>query len=223
MVAATPSASLCRSCGRPLGPGLFCSYCGLFVLDPQGTTIMATRISRLGASLLNALLFILTLGIGWVIWWFIIAPRGQNPGKALVGLRVIRTDGRSMDTGWMFVRGLVGFLPGLLIGLWGLVDDAWLLWDQNAQTLHDKIASTVVVRAQGSEHMLHPDFAAQLPPGVVRPGAYAPPIAFTPPTAPASPAQSPADALHSLANLRDRGLLTDEEYEEKRKAMVDRL
>ncbi len=178
MVAAASSAPLCRSCGHPLGPGLFCAYCGLFVLDPQATTIMASRVSRLGASLLNALFIILTLGIGWVIWWFIVAPRGQNPGKAVVGLRVIRTDGRPMDTGWMFVRGLVGFVPGLVVGLWGIVDDAWLLWDQNAQTLHDKIASTVVVRAHGSEHLLNAGWAGQLPAGVVQPGAYAPPLSF---------------------------------------------
>jgi putative oligomerization/nucleic acid binding protein len=40
---------------------------------------------------------------------------------------------------------------------------------------------------------------------------------------PSEPPQSPADALRSLADLKERGLLTDDEYEAKRKAIVDRL
>src|SRR5437867_3831914 len=104
----------CLVCKRPLVPGLFCNYCGTFALDPRGTVKMASRLSRLGSAIVNAVLFILTLGIGWVIWWFIVAPRGQNPGKAVVGLRVIRADGRAMDTGWMLVRGLVGVVLGLV-------------------------------------------------------------------------------------------------------------
>ena len=138
----------CLSCKRDRGPGLFCQYCGTFALDPQGTVVMASRLSRLGAAIVNVLLIVLTLGIGWVIWWFIVAPRGQNPGKAVVGLRVIKTNGEAATTSTMFVRGLVGWVLGAAIPV--PLDSAWLLWDRDAQTLHDKLASTVVVRAQGS-------------------------------------------------------------------------
>ena len=84
-----PTTVECLSCKRLLGEGLFCAYCGTFVLDPRGTVKMASRLSRLGSAIVNVLLFILTLGIGWIIWWFIVAPKGQNPGKAVVGLRAV--------------------------------------------------------------------------------------------------------------------------------------
>jgi len=35
----------------------------------------------------------------------------------------------------------------LRISLASLVDDLWMLWDKQKQTLHDKIASTIVVKA----------------------------------------------------------------------------
>ena len=121
---------------------------------------MASRLSRLGAAVVNLLLFVFTLVIGWLIWWFIVAPRGQNPGKAVVGLRVIRTDGRAADTGLMLVRGLVSAVVGSLGGLWliAAADSAWLLWDEDAQTLHDKIFGTIVVKAAGSEHTVGAGF-----------------------------------------------------------------
>src|SRR5687767_11925736 len=103
-----PTASA-RQCvlGHPLiGDGLFCQSCGAFQLDPDGSVVMAGRGERVLAWFVNLVIAIVTLFIGWVIWWFIVAPRGQNPGKAVVDLRVIGTDGRAVTTGGMFVRGL---------------------------------------------------------------------------------------------------------------------
>src|SRR2546427_7986564 len=123
-----------RNCvrGHPLiGDGLFCQACGAFQLDPEGTVAVGGRGERILAWFLNLIISLLTLFIGWVIWWFIVAPRGQNPGKAIVGLRVIRTDGQAVRTGGMFVRGLAGGLLGvvpppfyLLLGLLGKKMDA---------------------------------------------------------------------------------------------------
>jgi uncharacterized RDD family membrane protein YckC len=206
---------------------LFCSYCGVFVLDPQGTVVMASRLARLGAYIVNALLMILTLFVGWIIWWFIVAPRGQNPGKAVVGLRVIKTDGRAAATGSMFVRGLLGIILGV-IPLY--LDSIWLLWDRDAQTLHDKLAGTVVVKAQGSERVVIEGSVGAPPPGVQVPPAFAPPVSFpgAEPSAgrqaaPVAERQDPQEELKRLRELRDQELITEEEYEEKRKAILDRL
>src|SRR5438445_1738969 len=150
----------CVRCQQPLGDTLFCQYCGTFVLDPEGTVVMASRGERILAWLVNIVLLFLTLFIGWIIWWFIVAPKGQNPGKAVVGLRVIKTDGSAMDTGTMFVRGLLGVLCSL-IPLY--LDDLWILWDRDAQTLHDKLAETVVVKAKGSEKIVERGSVGPLP------------------------------------------------------------
>ncbi len=228
MAAAAVPMNLCRSCNRPLAAGLFCPYCGVFVLDSRATVVMASRLSRLGAAIVNALIMIFTLFIGWVIWWFIVAPRGQNPGKAVVGLRVIRADGRAVDTGWMFVRGLLGIVCSI-IPLY--LDDLWLLWDKDAQTLHDKLAGTVVVRAQGSEHVVALGSVGTLPAGYAPPPAYAPPVdlsnlgAAAPPVAPQPPlaGDAAADALRRLTSLRDQSLITEDEYQQKRKDLLDRM
>jgi hypothetical protein len=198
------------------------------VLPSHSTVVMAPRLSRIVSAIVNVLLVFVTLGIGWIIWWFIVAPKGQNPGKALVGLRVIKTNGSAMNTGSMFVRGLIGFVCGF-IPLY--LDDLWILWDRDSQTLHDKLADTVVVKAKGSEKIVERGSLGPLPPGYERP-AYAPPVTFPSPTAapPAPSAQPVGDvpsdtekALRWLDDLRAKNLITEAEYDEKRKAIIDRL
>ncbi len=213
----------CVRCGRPLADALFCQYCGTFVLDPEGTVVMAGRGERLLAWLISGLILVFTLFIGWVIWWFIVAPRGQNPGKAVVGIRVIRTNGDAVRTGGMFVRGLAGAVAGLIpLNL----DDLWILWDRDAQTIHDKLVNTVVVRARGSEKIVERGNLGPPPEGVTPPPVYAPPIRFSSSpaaTPPATGGSDPAGALARLAELRARQLITEDEYQERRRAIVDKL
>src|SRR5438093_12637723 len=156
---------------------------------------MAGRWERLLSWFVNTLLVLLTLVIGWIIWWFIVAPKGQNPGKAIVGLRVIRTDGGAVGTGMMFVRGLVGWAAGI-VPFGNIVDSAWLLWDEDAQTLHAKVVGTVVVKAKGSEKIVEAGGLGAPPAGVTPPPAYAPPVSFPASSAPgASPQARGADEV----------------------------
>jgi uncharacterized RDD family membrane protein YckC len=224
----TPAATTCLRCGRPVGEGLFCHFDGTFVLDPEGTVVMAGRGERVIAWLVSGLIFVFTLAIGWIIWWFIVAPRGQNPGKAVVGLRVIRTNGDAVRTGGMFVRGLAGQLLGWIPFF---LDDLWILWDKDAQTLHDKLVNTVVVRVQGSEKIVERGGLGAVREGVSPPPTYAPPInlgsvsvsgqAGTPPAPQAT--QSAEDRLRALEDLRAKGLVTEEEYRARRKAIIEGL
>ncbi len=194
-----PTAARICVRGHPLiGDGLFCQSCGAFQLDAEGTVVMASRGERLLAWFVNAVIFILsiiTLFIGWVIWWFIVAPRGQNPAKAVVGLRVIRTDGSAVRTGGMFVRGLVGQAAGI-VPFGNIVDSAWLLWDTDAQTLHDKVVNSVVVKASGSEKIVEAGGLGALRPGVTPPPAYAPPVRFPP--SPPAPQPRQADEIYCM-------------------------
>jgi len=212
------AARLCVRCQQPLGQGLFCQYDGTYVLDPEGTVVMAGRGERLLSWLVSGLIVIFTLGIGWIIWWFIVAGRGQNPGKAVVGIRVIRTNGDAVRTGGMLARGLAGFVAGIIPFY---LDELWLLWDRDAQTLHDKIVSTVVVRARGSEKIVETGGIGPLPAGVVPPPAFAPPINFSSSPSPAS--ETSEQALTRLADLRQKELISEEEYQEKRRAIIDKL
>jgi uncharacterized RDD family membrane protein YckC len=212
----------CLRCQRPLGEGLFCEYDGTFVLDPEGTVVMAGRGERLLAWFVSGLILIFTLFIGWLIWWFIVAPRGQNPGKAVVGIRVIRTNGDAVRTGGMFVRGLVGQLAGWIPFF---LDDLWILWDRDAQTIHDKLVNTVVVRAQGSEKIVEKGSVGAVPEGVTPPPQYAPPVKFptSPVPTPPVPASDPEQSLPRLAELRAKELITEEEYQDRRRAIIEKL
>src|SRR5690349_15264096 len=75
-----------------------------------------------------------------IFWWTMI---GETPGKWILGLRVVRTDGRRL-TVWRSVVRYLGYwlsaLPLFLGFLWILVDDQRQGW-------HDKLADTCVIYA----------------------------------------------------------------------------
>jgi uncharacterized RDD family membrane protein YckC len=111
----------------------------------------ATPGVRLGQYVLDLLLFIVTFGIGWLVWSLIVWGRGQTPGMQILQIRAVKlTTGQTATWGTMFLREFVG--KGLVMGLVSAVFfPAWLvlvfmlLWDDQKQELWDKIASTIVV------------------------------------------------------------------------------
>ncbi len=141
----------CVYCGRPdTGDGHFCKWCCQFLNGPRGVKLAGIG-QRFMAAVLDVILFIVTLAIGYIVWWFIALGRGQTPGKQLMGIRAVKTDGISSDWGWTFLREFVvkwllfNLIAGVMLGLASLIDDMWALWDVDRQTLHDKIVKTYVV------------------------------------------------------------------------------
>jgi uncharacterized RDD family membrane protein YckC len=105
---------------------------------------------RLGAALLDGLLIVVTLGIGWAVWALISWASGQTPGKQL--LHQVVADGRTgQPFGWggMFVREFLvrGLLFGvanmLTAGIFGLVD-VLMVFREDHRTLHDMVSGSVV-------------------------------------------------------------------------------
>ncbi len=87
----------------------------------------------------------LGLGLGWSGLYFTFftgLTRGQTPGKRLLGIRVLRLDGKPISW-WISFERFGGYAAGLLTGLLGFLQ---ILWDRNRQGVHDKLAETVVVR-----------------------------------------------------------------------------
>ena len=68
---------------------------------------LASQGRRLGGYVLDLVLFVVTLGIGWLIWLLVVGRRGQSPGKQLLNLRVVREDGSAAGLGWMLLREIV--------------------------------------------------------------------------------------------------------------------
>jgi len=91
---------------------------------------------------------------GWVaffIIWFIIPIvyivafwtwRGQTPGKIALGIKIIRTDGSSIDLERSVLR-YVGYIISAFIFMIGYL---WIAFDSRKQGIHDKIADTYVIR-----------------------------------------------------------------------------
>jgi len=92
---------------------------------------------------------ILTLVVATVLGYpvaFEALWRGRTPGKAVMGLRVVRDDGGPIRFRHAFVRGLVGVVvdrPGFSSGLLALVP---MLATRRSKRLGDLAAGTVVVQ-----------------------------------------------------------------------------
>jgi uncharacterized RDD family membrane protein YckC len=65
---------------------------------------------------------------------------GQTPGKRLMGVRVVRSDGQRLHLGNAIRRELAYVLSGLLF-----LGYLWILFDNRRQGWHDKLAGTIVV------------------------------------------------------------------------------
>jgi uncharacterized RDD family membrane protein YckC len=76
------------------------------------------------------------------------ARNGQTIGKQIVGIRVMRIDGKPVTFGTGVMRTVVGqqLLIAVTLYLYAFVDYLWPLRDPQNQALHDKIAKTLVLR-----------------------------------------------------------------------------
>lgn len=124
-------------------------------IAPDGTPVfvgrrVCTPWERFGAYLLDSVLMLCTLYIGWIIWACFTAGEGQTPAKKLLGQRVHTTSNGQPATfaTMFFMRGLLG---GLIFGasfyiLVGFVLMFMPFWDSKNQTVVDKISSTLVLK-----------------------------------------------------------------------------
>jgi uncharacterized RDD family membrane protein YckC len=131
-----------------------------------GSTLLLAGIDYLGRTLFDSGLEVDSAAVGWAIAFAVVAflyvflgteIAGRTPGKALVGLRVVRWDGDPVRAGAAFVR-TVAAVPGtLLAGISPLLG----VLQRDRRALHDVVAGTAVV------HDWSPR-AVELPPGLSR-------------------------------------------------------
>ena len=114
-------------------------------------SVLASPWIRLGASLLNGFLVVVTLGIGYLVWTLVLWNEGTNPGKKICGLRIVKADtGRQCTFGDMLVRNFV--MGSLVLSVVGTVTlgigylvDTFMIFGGRRQRLIDKMAGTLVV------------------------------------------------------------------------------
>lgn len=83
-------AYVCPRCGEPALAGRFCQSCSLYLGDRSGRAQAVTQTRRfLGDYVLEGLLMIATLFLGWLVWLVFTARRGQTPAKRLLNIYVL--------------------------------------------------------------------------------------------------------------------------------------
>lgn len=86
----------------------------------------------------------LLIAIGY--WVFYQSWAGQTLGKKALGLKVVDQNGKTPTQTTFFIREIVGkFVSGIILGIGYLM----IIWDSKKQALHDKIASTFVIKVKG--------------------------------------------------------------------------
>jgi len=85
---------------------------------------------------------LLTLVSGFGYYTYFHARSGQTPGKKAMGIRVVSTDGSPLTIGKSALRSFGYWISALFL----YVGFLWMLWDQDSQTWHDKMAGTYVIR-----------------------------------------------------------------------------
>lgn len=110
---------------------------------------------RFGAYVLDALLIVVLLGIGWFIWSLVVWSKGQSPGKALLGMRVVKADtGRAATWGTMFVREIAWkAILGTITGGITTIVSGFMILGSSRQGIWDKLAGTVVVDDPDGRHL----------------------------------------------------------------------
>ncbi len=105
---------------------------------------------RTCATVVDALLFVfvvLLTGPKALLLWLVYhaamwAWKGTTVGGIVMGIKLVRLDGRPVDVGVALVRAAAAIFSALVMGL-GFF---WAGWDRGKQSWHDKMAGTVMVR-----------------------------------------------------------------------------
>lgn len=78
------------------------------------------------------------IAIGYPVGFWVLL--GQTPGKLLIGLRIVRANGKPLTLRYALLRYVGYWLSAIPLGLGFL----WVLVDDRRQGWHDKLAGTCV-------------------------------------------------------------------------------
>lgn len=85
----------------------------------------------------------ITAGYHWYYW---TRRDGQTPGKRIMNIRVIKTDGSALSDSDALLRIFGYYVGRMTLGLGYL----WAVFDENNQGWQDKMANTYVIATEAS-------------------------------------------------------------------------
>ena len=103
---------------------------------------------RLGALLLDSLLFVVTCGIGWLIWSIVLWQQSTSPAKKMLNLKIvdINTGAPASMVQMLLREGLGKIVLSAITGIVGIVSVILILVVPSRQCVWDYISKTTVVR-----------------------------------------------------------------------------
>jgi uncharacterized RDD family membrane protein YckC len=132
------------------GPAIFGA---IKTLAAGGSAVLTDRMAVLSALYLHNAYMPIT-GVLFCIWAVItivlVARYGQSIGKRICGIKVVRTDGSQAGFWRIFLlRNFVNDIPSVIpiVSTIYFLVDSLMIFSESRQCLHDKIASTIVVKA----------------------------------------------------------------------------
>jgi uncharacterized RDD family membrane protein YckC len=93
------------------------------------------------SNMVNVLIYVAYYA-GFLTW------SGQTPGKILLNIKIIRTNGSNITMGYSLLRCLGYIISIIMLGIGFL----WIAFDPHKQGIHDKIADTYVVKLPEIPH-----------------------------------------------------------------------
>ncbi len=220
----TSPTPVCDHCGLRRGEGMACRACGALTLAGGQGARLASRPRRLANYALDSILLLATFGVGWLIWFHFTAKTSQSPGKRLMRTYVVVLHDAapaSYERLWLRDVGVMWLLFGALLspmtgGVVPLLDMLWIMFDRQKQTLHDKLVGTIVVYAPDGLDGVR----ARRGPMRPAPGGGPAPHA---PGGPESYAAAGTQAqLRALRRMWERGEISADEYERRRREVLHR-
>jgi uncharacterized RDD family membrane protein YckC len=106
---------------------------------------------RLWATVLDGILFVVTLGIGWMIWSVVLWTQSTSPAKKMLGLQIVDIKtGAPATLQQMIMRELIGkiVLGSVTSGLTSLISAIMILVLPSRQGVWDYLSRTTVVRSR---------------------------------------------------------------------------
>ena len=103
---------------------------------------------RFGALLLDSLLFVVTCGIGWLMWSIILWQQSTSPAKKMLNLKIvdINTGAPASMVQMLLREGLGKIVLSAITGIVGIVSAILILVVPSRQGVWDYISKTTVVR-----------------------------------------------------------------------------
>lgn len=141
---------------------------------------------------------------------FEVSPLRATPGKSLMKIAVVKSNGDKLTIKDSIIRFVVSFLSSVLLCIGYLI----ALFTEKKQTFHDFVADTIVIDEVFAESNFWQIFVTQSK------------IIFNSGSSSTSSYERPLNAAQSLEELyalHQKGILTDEEYKVKKEEYLKRL